>query len=114
MKKYMAMYMAPAATIAEVMKSTPAQQKAGMDAWMSWANKNKKGVTDLGAPLGKTMRVTASGSSPAKNEITGYSVIQADSLEAAARIFKDHPHLQLKGASVEVLEYVPMEGMSGN
>jgi len=111
MKKYMAMYMAPAATIAEVMKGTPEQMKSGMDEWMKWSEKNKKGVLDLGAPLGKTMRVTPSGMSPTKNEITGFTVVQADSFDDAAKMFKDHPHLKLKGATVDILEYFPMQGM---
>ena len=35
MKKFMAIYMAPAAAIEQAMKSTPAEMKAGMDEWMN-------------------------------------------------------------------------------
>jgi hypothetical protein len=63
--------------------------------------------------LGKTKRVDANGAKDTKNGIGGYSVVQADSHEAAAKLFgKDHPHLQMMpGAWVEVVEIMPMPGM---
>lgn len=111
MTKYVALYMATPEAIDMMMKSTPEQQKAGMDGWMSWANDNKGGIVDLGAPLGKTKRVTASGVSDMKNGITGYSVVQADSPEAAAKIFKANPHLQMPGTSIELIECMVIPGM---
>src|SRR5580700_1749018 len=61
MKKFMAVYLAPVSALEQMAKSTPEQMKAGMDAWMRWAEKNKKALTELGAPLGKTKRVTDRG-----------------------------------------------------
>jgi len=48
-----------------------------------------------------------------KNGIGGYSVVQAESQDVAAKLFgKDHPHLQMMpGAWVEVVEIMPMPGM---
>ena len=46
MKKFMAMYMAPAATIAEMMKATPEQMKTGMDDWMKWSDAHKKEIVE--------------------------------------------------------------------
>ncbi|MBV8289730.1 MAG: hypothetical protein JOZ35_22695, partial [Hyphomicrobiales bacterium] len=95
MKKFLVLYMASAAEFEKMMKnSTPEQQKKGMDAWMKWMNKNKKSIVEGGAPLGKTKRVDAKGASNTTNEIGGYSIVQAASHGAAAKIFgKDHPHL---------------------
>ena len=92
-------------------KSTPEQMKAGMDAWMKWMDKNKQAITELGAPLGKTKRVTGGGTSATKNEITGYSIVQADSHDSAAKLFEGHPHLHMSGASIEVMEVMPIPGM---
>jgi hypothetical protein len=112
MKKFMAMYMAPAATIAEMMKATPADMKSGMDEWMKWSDANKKAITDMGAPLGKTKRVTSNGMADTKNEITGYTIVEADSFDAAAKIFKNHPHFKMgKGTTVDLLELVAIPGM---
>ena len=110
----MVLYMATPADFETMMKtSTPEQQKKGMEAWMKWMNGSKKSIVDGGAPLGKTKRLDAKGLSDAKNGIGGYSVVQADSHEAAAKLFgKDHPHLQMMpGAWVEIIEIMPMPEM---
>ena len=112
MKKFMALYMAPAATIAETMRTTtPEQMQAGMEQWMEWRRKNQNSVVDLGTPLGKTKRIAAAGVSDTRNEITGYSIVQGDSLDSVARIFRDHPHLQMSGATVDLLECMEISGM---
>ena len=43
-----------------------------------------------------------------RNDIGGYSIVQADSQEAAAKIFADSPHLSMPGASAEVMEIMAM------
>jgi len=113
MKKFLVLYMASAAEFEKMMKNfTPQQQKEGMDAWMKWMNANKASFVDGGAPLGKTKRVDAKGVSDIRNDVGGYSIVQAASAEAAAKIFgKDQPHLQMPGAWIEIVEIMPMPGM---
>jgi hypothetical protein len=113
MKKFLVLYMASSAEFEKMMKnSKPEQQKKGMDAWMKWMNKNKKSIVEGGAPLGKTRRVDAKASSKMKNEIGGYSIVQAASHDAAAKIFgKDHPHFGIPGAWIEIIEIMPVPGM---
>jgi len=112
MAKYMAIYMAPAAMIAEMMKMPAEQAEKGMAEWMNWSNKAGKALVDLGAPLGKSKRVTSGGVADAKNDITGYTVVEAGSLDAAAALFRDHPHLRMgNGASIEIVEFVSLPGM---
>ena len=52
---------------------------------------------------GKTKRVTASGVSDTRNDIMLYSFVEAESHEAAANAFENHPHLQIPQASIEVM-----------
>jgi hypothetical protein len=113
MKKFMVLYMAPAATFEKMMReSTPAQQQEGMAAWMKWMNDHQKAIADGGAPLGKARRIDAGGASAVRNDLGGYTIVQADSLDAAAALFgKDHPHLQMPGTWIEVTEIMPMPGM---
>ena len=114
MKKFMVLYMAASADFEKMMKtSTPEQQKKAMDGWMKWMGKHKKSLVDEGAPLGKTKRVDAKGASNAKNGVGGYSIVQAQSHDAAAKMFgKDHPHLQMMpGAWIEIVEIMPMPDM---
>jgi hypothetical protein len=113
MTRFMILYMAKGAEFEKMMKTaTPEQQKKGMDAWMAWMGAHKASIVDGGAPLGKTKRVDAKGTSDIKNEVGGYSIVQADSAAAAAKMFgKEHPHLQVPGAWIEVVEIMPMPGM---
>ena len=113
MKKFMVLYMASASDFEKMKKnSTPAQQKKDMDAWMKWMNDNKSSIVDGGAPLGKTKRVSSSGVSDIKNEVGGYSIVQAKSHDAATKLFgKDHPFLQMPGVRIEIVEIMPMAGM---
>lgn len=111
MKKYMALYMAPAAVIAEMMKMTKEQGQAEMEAWGAWDAAHKDNIVDLGAPLGKNKRVTSDGVADARNEVTGYSVVQADSADAAAKLFTDHPHVRMKGAYIDILDVVDINEM---
>jgi hypothetical protein len=44
-------------------------------------------------------------------EISGYSVMQADSAGALGAVLDGHPHLNMPGSSIEVLEMLSMPGM---
>jgi hypothetical protein len=114
MKKFLVLFMANGAELETMMKnSTPEQQKQGMDAWMKWMGDHKASFVDGGAPVGKTKHVDAKGVSDTKNEVCGYSIIQAESADAATKIFgKDQPHLQMMpGAWIEISEIMELPGM---
>lgn len=113
MKKFLVLYMAKPAAFAKMMKnSTPEQQKKGMDAWMKWMGDHKDSVVEGGAPLGKTKRVEVKSVSDVKNNVGGYSIVQAKTASAAAKLFgKRHPHLQMPGGWIEIVEIMAMPGM---
>ena len=112
MKKFLVLYMASAADFEKMMReATPEQMKQEMAAWMKWMEANQASLVDGGAPLGKTKRVDAKGVSDVRNDIGGYSIVQAASADAAAKLFdKDHPHLKMPGAWIEIVEIMPMPG----
>ena len=88
------------------------RQRSGMEAWMRWGKEHEASIVDKGAPLGKTKRADASGVSDTKNIMSGYVVIEAESHEAAARLFLNHPHFAIfPGQSVEIMECLPMPKM---
>jgi hypothetical protein len=116
MKKFLAIYMGSASAVEEWKKldqdKRAQTEKAGKEAWMKWATANKKSIVDDGSPLGKTKRISAQGISDTKNEIAAYTIVQADSHEAAAKMFENHPHFTIfPGHSVEIMECLPMPGM---
>lgn len=108
MKKFLVLYKASAAGFAEAMKATPEQQKAGMDEWMAWIKKADKAIVDMGAPLGKTLLVTPQGTSPTKNDLGGYSILQGESHEDVAKLMQGHPHFTMRDSSIEIVELLPM------
>ncbi|HEY0711002.1 MAG TPA: hypothetical protein VGG33_29635 [Polyangia bacterium] len=111
MKKFLVLYKAPTASFEEMMKATPEQQKAGMDAWMNWSNRAASAIVDMGAPLGKGMLVKPTGASPIRNDLGGYSILQGESKEAVAESLKGHPHFMTPGGFIEITEIMPMPGM---
>ena len=114
MAKFMVLYNSKMSA-AEVMASaTPEEAKAGMDAWMAWARRAGDAVVDLGLPLGSGNHLEVGGTSESSNEASGYSILQADSLEAATGVLEDHPHLQVPGNTIDVLEFLPMPGMGAD
>jgi hypothetical protein len=92
-------------------KERARRDAAGMEAWMSWGKEHAAAIVDMGAPLGKTKLAAAGGISDIKNDIAGYVVVQAESHEAAARLFENHPHFTIfPGDAVEIMECLPLPG----
>ena len=86
-----------------------ARTKAAFDAWIAWGETHKASILDHGGPLGKTKRTGPGGVRDIKNALTGYVIVQAESHEAAAKMFEGHPHFALfPGDSVEVMECLPI------
>lgn len=70
--------------------------------WNAWMDKHKAVLGET-AGVGKPKRITADGIEDARNDIMMYSFVEADSLEAAADLFKDHPHFGIPGGWIEVM-----------
>jgi hypothetical protein len=111
MGKYLVVYRSPISAAELMANSTPEEMKAGMDAWMQWAGKVGDALVDFGLPLGSSNRVEGGSTSPGSSEATGYSIIQAESLEAASKLLEEHPHLHQPDASIDVFETMEMPGM---
>jgi len=113
LKKFIALYLVPASVLADWAKTDPETKKAAeqkMQAeWGKWMSDHAKMIT-LTEAGGKTKRVTANGAFEARNDIMLYSFIEAETHEAAAKAFENHPHLQIPQSSIEVMEVRPMGG----
>lgn len=70
--------------------------------WNTWMAAHKDSITET-AGIGKPKRISADGVVDSRNDIMMYSFIEAESLEAAAAMFKDHPHFGIPGAWIEVM-----------
>ena len=98
MANFMVFYHAPAGAWEQMANMTPEQQAEGMKHWMTWAEKSGSGLLDLGAPLGNGQKVAKSGSAPSTSDIAGYSILQAENMDAAKKLIEGHPHLEWNAA----------------
>ena len=105
MTKYLVLYRSKMTAAEQMSQSTPEQAQAGMEAWMSWAERAGDAVVDLGAPL-----AVAEPGGDSGDPIGGYSILQADSHEALTEVLSSHPHLGM-GGTIETLEVLSMPGM---
>jgi hypothetical protein len=115
MKRYLAIYIGTQAGLERTQwnKLDPEKRKAietsGINAWMEWGTSHASAIVDMGTPLGKTKRTSPEGIADIKNSMTGYVIVQAESHEAAAKLFENHPHFTIfPGDSVEIMECLPL------
>jgi hypothetical protein len=88
-----------------------AKEKEGIAAWKAWVEKHQAALAAIGGPLGKTKRVGPGGIADVSNEMSGFAVVHAESHEAAARMFENHPHFtSFPGEAVEVMPVLPIPG----
>lgn len=87
------------------MPETEAQRQEVMAAWGNWYGGLGQAVVDGGNPFGPSTAVAANGtvSAGAPSGLTGYSIVSADSLDAATAMAKGCPILA-GGGSIEVYE----------
>lgn len=85
--------------------------QAFMTAWLEWAGRNEKALVVGGEPVGKTKVVQNGTVQDGKNAITGYSIVEAASHDAAANLFLDHPHTAILNLPIEVMELTAIPGM---
>jgi hypothetical protein len=89
------------------MPETPDGRQQAMQAFMAWAGKTGPALADPGAPLGEARTVSADAVTPgaASGPAAGYSVLEADDLDAAVALVRDHPYIA-RGGSLQVSQAV--------
>ena len=92
--------------------SQPAAEQNAIDAvglkqWADWEERNAASFPDRGGMVGKTTRVTKAGIAEAVNPFYGYIVVEAETIEAAARLFENHPHFSVfPGDGVDIMPFL--------
>ena len=117
MKRFLAVYTGTPAAVEKSKWNTLDAGKRkeletqGIRAWGDWMKVHQAVIVDSGGPLGKTKRTDRQGVSDTHNNLAGYVIVRADSHEAAAQMFRDHPHFTIfPGDAVEIMECLPMPG----
>ena len=86
-----------------------AERAAQMAKWGQWFGQLGSAVVDTGGPIAAAKTVGAGGSvsDGGSRGLTGYSIVAADSLDAAVQFAKGCPVLEVGGA-VDVYEAIAM------
>ena len=88
-----------------------AKEREGMAAWKTWVEKHQGAIVGMGGPLGKTKKVSQGGVEDISNAMGAFTVVRADSHEAAAKMFENHPHFTIfPGESIEIMPVLPIPG----
>ena len=91
--------------------STPEEGKAQMEKWKAWISGLGDAVVNPGTPL-KDVRVMAPDGTVrvgAGNDMHGFTVVEADSLDHALAMARECPYLEI-GGSLEIAEMMNMPG----
>jgi hypothetical protein len=110
MEKFLVLYYAPAEAMQSMSTATPEEKEAGMGEWMKWKEMAGDAIIDFGSPLMPGEIKSGSGDfAPEMNEITGYSIMQANSMAELKEKLASHPHLHWwEGCKIEVKPCIPM------
>jgi len=88
-----------------------AKEQQGIASWKGWVAKHQAAIVTMGGPLGKTKKVSQGGISDVSNHMGAFTVVRADSHQAAAEMFDNHPHFAIfPGEAVEVMPVLPIPG----
>ena len=92
------------------MPATPEEGAQHMAKWKTWIGGLGDAVVNPGTPLGKSKTVSSSGVTDGggADPLIGFSVVKADSMEAALEMAKACPYVDI--GSVEVAEMMEMPG----
>lgn len=117
MAKFLALYIGSvSASEKDSYSPTPDEGKVwadGMTRWGEWMQEHSGAIVDAGAPLGKTLRSSPNGVTRHENRIVAYVIVEADNHQAAAGLFRNHPHFAvMPGDSVEIMECLPSPGQA--
>ncbi len=79
----------------------------GLPLWEAWEKRNAAFLSNLGGMVGKTTRVTTDGVGAHTNQFCGYVIVEAETIEAAAQLFRDHPHINVfPGDGVDIMPFL--------
>ncbi len=91
------------------MGASPEEQEKIMAEWGAWYEQMGSAIVDGGSPFAEAKHLAGNGveDGPLGEPATGYTLISADSLEAAATACEGHPHLN-HGGQVQVYTCIDM------
>ena len=110
MSQFMMVYKGEATDMSDM-----SEEEAGavMAKWAEWMQGVGSALTDMGMPFGPSSSIVDDGSAGTAAPLTGYSIVEADSMDAARALADGHPFLiEGKGNyAVDLYELMPVPMM---
>ena len=107
MPRFMLVYKGDATDMSDM-----TQEGAGavMAKWAEWMQNVGPALTDIGTPFGPGSSLVDDGSAGSATSLTGYSIVEAPSMEAACSLADGHPYLsEGKGNyAIDLYELMPV------
>ncbi len=103
MKKFILLYSGGVAGM------SPQEREASMKVWEKWFEGLGKSIVEMGAPFAGSKTLSSSGvqDGNAGLAVTGYTIFQANDLDAAAKLVKDCPGIS-EGGKVHIFQLAAM------
>jgi hypothetical protein len=109
MARFIVLYRAPQEVAERFATATPEQAQAGIRLWREWFDQLGPALVDPGRPLGNARTVSLEGIAAAPTEVIGMTILQADTIDDALGMVRDHHHLQwAESCTITVLEELPI------
>jgi len=108
MSKFIYLYKGPATPMDQF---SPEQAETQGKAWGDWMGRVGPALVDIGNPFGGGTAVVDDGSVAEASDLNGYSIVEAENLEAAKAFTQGHPFLSEGNGkfSLEIFELVSMQ-----
>lgn len=100
--KYMVFYNSSAAMREQMAQIPPDQAGAGMQEWTKWGERVGAHLVDMGSPLEST--------DSSDLQISGYSILDADTPDQLRDLLDGHPHAAA-GGTISTQKFLDIPGM---
>lgn len=104
--KFIAIFEMPHAKLDEWMQlpeeERKAQEQQMQGEWNRWQETHGSAIIET-VGVGKPVRITADGATDTRNDIMMYTIVEAESPEAATAMFVGHPHFGIPESWIEVM-----------
>jgi hypothetical protein len=107
MARFMLVYKGEATDMSDL---TEEQAGEVMAKWGVWMQKVGPALSDIGTPFGPGTSQVDDGSTGTAASLTGYSIVEADSMEGALALADGHPYLSEGNGNfaIDIFELLPL------
>ena len=107
MAKFIFLYRGPATDMDDM---TEEQSKEVMAKWQAWMGGVGDALQVIGSPCGPRASVVDDGSGGTAADMNGYTIVEADNLDAAKALTENHPFLSEGSGrfAIDVYELMPV------